>query len=143
MTETDSLPEHVETSIDAIAKLHAEHRRRTRQFQLRFEIITDFLSRPVCLVFVAFLIATWIIFNVAMRWSGHITADPPLFNWPQAVLALVDLSITFLILATQRRVDQLARGMLDELNFGPGSSVSISNRICVHDRRRGTTTTPT
>jgi uncharacterized membrane protein len=80
MTETDSLPQHVETSIDAIAKMHAEHRRRTTPFQLRFEIITDFLSRPVCPGVIAFLIATWILFNVAMHWSGHTTADPPPFN---------------------------------------------------------------
>jgi uncharacterized membrane protein len=103
-----SIPEHVETSIQTIVKLHADHRQRATPFQRGIEGITDQLGRPACLGFLAFVIIVWIAANLVMLWLGSSAVDPPSFNWLQTILALMALSMTLLIVATQRRADELA-----------------------------------
>lgn len=46
--------------------------------------------------------------NLGAAWLGHEPVDPPPFAWLQGVVGLLALYIAVLILATQRREDQLA-----------------------------------
>lgn len=108
MSDAEPLPEHIEASIQAITKLHADHEQRATPFQRKIEWITDLLGQPVCLGFIAFTIAVWIGANVAIGSFAGRVIDPPPFNWLQTILAVLALAMTLLILATQRRAAQLA-----------------------------------
>lgn len=109
MDETTAiLPAHVEDTVAAIARLHAEHRARATPLQRTIEVLTARAGRPSFVVTILALVVLWICLNLAMIAAGRKPIDEPPFFWGQGALALSALVMTTLILTTQRREDEIA-----------------------------------
>lgn len=107
-TSTPILPAHIEETITAIAKLHADHRKESGRLQNFVDRLTAAVGQPVCIVWLSVFVSVWVVGNVAAPFIGIESWDAPPFPWLEAIGSVVALYITILILATQRREDQLA-----------------------------------
>ncbi len=105
---TPILPAHIEDTIAAIAKLHADHRLQTGTLQRLVERLTAWIGRPVFIGGMTVVILLWIGGNTAAMLAGMKPWDEAPFSWLQGSLGLLALYVTVLILTTQRREDQLA-----------------------------------
>jgi uncharacterized membrane protein len=108
VAETPILPAHIEETLQAIAKLHADHRQEAGTLQRVVERLTGWIGRPQFIAVMAAVIFVWIGSNVIAKAAGATPWDEPPFGWLQGALALLAFYITVLILTTQRREDQLA-----------------------------------
>jgi len=106
--ETPILPAHIEDTIQAIAKLHADHRQEAGILQRIVERLTAWIGRPQFIAGMTIAIGLWIGGNLLAMLSGAVPWDEPPFGWLQGSLGLLALYVTVLILTTQRREDQLA-----------------------------------
>ncbi len=106
--DTPILPAHIEDTIQAIAKLHADHRQEAGRLQRMVERLTAWIGRPQFIAALTVIVALWIGSNLLVRSSGVFAWDPPPFGWLQGLVGLLALYVTVLILTTQRREDQLA-----------------------------------
>jgi uncharacterized membrane protein len=103
------MSEHLEQSIQAIAKLHADHDRAATRSEHVLAGIVDRFGRPLFLAVLLATIVGWAGANLWVRATGGAPMDPPPFAWLQLAASLAALGITVLILATQRRDDQLGQ----------------------------------
>jgi uncharacterized membrane protein len=108
MADTPILPAHIEDTVRAIAKLHADHRLEAGPLQRAVDRATGWFSQPRFIATTSMVVALWILTNSALAAFGAAPWDPPPFNWLQGILALTALYVTLFILTTQRRDDQLA-----------------------------------
>jgi uncharacterized membrane protein len=108
MPETRILPAHIEETIQAIARLHAEHRFEAGRLQRAVDRSTAWLGRPSSIGIVTLCVVIWVFGNSIAAGLGRKPWDPPPFNWLQGALALMALYVTLFILTTQRRDDELA-----------------------------------
>ncbi len=108
VAETPILPAHIEDTIQAIAKLHADHHKEAGTLQLFVERLTAWIGRPQFIAAMTIFVVAWIGGNLLAQASGIAPWDEPPFAWLQGALALLALYVTVLILTTQRREDQLA-----------------------------------
>ena len=106
--ETPILPAHIEDTIQAIAKLHADHHQEAGTLQRLVERLTAWIGQPRSIAALTAVIALWILGNLLSALSGRPPWDEPPFAWLQGVIGLLALYVTILILTTQRREDQLA-----------------------------------
>lgn len=106
--ETPILPAHIEDTIQAIAKLHADHRQEAGTLQRSVERLTAWIGRPQIIAALTAIVVLWIAANLGLQSVGATSWDPPPFAWLQGVVGLLALYVTVLILTTQRREDQLA-----------------------------------
>lgn len=105
---TPILPAHIEDTIQAIAKLHADHHQEASTLQRLVERLTAWIGRPQFIAALTLGIALWICGNLAMLLYDIKPWDEPPFSWLQGALGSLALYVTVLILTTQRREDQLA-----------------------------------
>jgi uncharacterized membrane protein len=103
------LPDHIEETIRSIDRLHAEHRRDATPLQRAVERVTTLLGRPGFIFVVTAFVALWAGGNLLAAAFGHRALDPPPFSGLAGVVSLASLYMVVLILATQRREDQLAQ----------------------------------
>lgn len=108
VAETPILPAHIEDTVQAIAKLHADHHLEAGKLQRFVERLTGWIGRPQFIAWFSVLLVAWIVGNLFVSQFGRDPWDAPPFAWLQGVLALLALYVTVLILTTQRREDQLA-----------------------------------
>ena len=106
--ETPILPAHIEDTIQAIARLHAEHRQEAGTLQRLVERLTAWIGRPQFIAGMTVAITVWVAGNTVAKVVGATSWDDPPFAWLQGGLGLLALYVTVLILTTQRREDQLA-----------------------------------
>ena len=106
--ETPILPAHIEDTIHAIAKLHADHRQEAGTLQRSVERLTAWIGRPQFIAALTAIVVLWIGINLLLGAASVFSWDPPPFAWLQGTLGLLALYVTVLILTTQRREDQLA-----------------------------------
>jgi uncharacterized membrane protein len=102
------LPAHIEETIQAIARLHADHDMRASRFQKAIDRVTGFAGRPRFISYLSAGIFLWLAWNAASRLVGATAFDPAPFSLLQTVVGVMALYLTALILATQRREDELA-----------------------------------
>jgi uncharacterized membrane protein len=102
------LPAHIEGTVQAIAKLHAEHYQQSTSLQRIVDRMTALVGRPGFVGLLTLAVLVWVLANLGTTWLGWEPLDPPPFAWLQGVVGLMALYMTALILATQRREDQLA-----------------------------------
>jgi uncharacterized membrane protein len=107
-SEVPPVPPHVEESVAAIAKLHAEHYRRAGAFQRLVSAATAIVARPRTLALITFMIASWVLLNVVLSFSAGLAPDPFPFPLLAAVVSTVALYLTAMILIAQRHDDELA-----------------------------------
>jgi uncharacterized membrane protein len=103
------LPAHIEETIRAIAQLHAEHREKATPFQRAIDRMTAWLGHPRFVGALTAIVAGWISLNLLAASLGHRPIDPPPFSWLGGAVSLLSLYMVVLILATQRREDQLGQ----------------------------------
>ncbi len=108
IAETPILPAHIEETLQAIAKLHADHRQEAGTLQRAVERLTAWIGRPQFIAVMAAIIFAWISSNLIAKAAGATPWDEPPFGWLQGALGLLAFCVTVLILTTQRREDQLA-----------------------------------
>jgi uncharacterized membrane protein len=99
---------HLETTVQAIAKVHADHHRSASPLQRLAERATARAGRPASLFALLILVLVWIVLNLIVEALGGRPPDPPPFSFLQGLLALGALCMTVLILTTQRRENQIA-----------------------------------
>jgi uncharacterized membrane protein len=103
-----TFPNHIENTVQAIAKLHIAHAKRATRIERIVERVVHLIGRPKFVGYITLAIAGWIFSNLGIGWLGLQAWDPPPFNWLQGTVTLIALYITSLILITQQRDDQLA-----------------------------------
>ena len=103
------LPAHIEATIRSIAQLHAEHRENATPLQRAADRVTALLGRPQFLGVLTIIVVVWIGLNLLASALGRRSIDPPPFSWLEGAVSLVSLYMVVLVLATQRREDQLAQ----------------------------------
>ena len=102
-----ALPPHIDETVKAIAKLHADHRRQATPLQRVVEEMTAHMGRPRFVGLLTAGIVLWIVANAAMRALHRTPFDSPPYPWLVALGELVALYLTVLILTTQRREHEL------------------------------------
>jgi uncharacterized membrane protein len=108
MEENTLLPPHVEETVRAVERLHAEHHSHASFSERVIDRATALLGRPAFLAFLTLLVLLWVGGNLILRWTGGGAFDVPPFPWLEGILTLLALYMATLILTTQRRADQLA-----------------------------------
>ncbi len=106
---TPILPTHIEETIRSIAELHAAHHRDATSMQRLVDRITAFVGRPRFVGILSAAVFLWVAVSLVVILLGYRSPDPPPFAWLSDLVTLTALYITVLILATQRRQDQLAQ----------------------------------
>ena len=105
---TPILPAHIEDTVQAIARLHAEHYEQATPLQRMIDRLTARAGRPEFVGVLTILVLGWMAFNAGLVAFGRQPLDEPPFFWMQGVVGLAALYMTTLILITQRHEDQLA-----------------------------------
>jgi len=108
VADTPILPAHIDETVRAIARLHAEHYLQSHPLQRTVNRLTALVGRPGFVGLLTVAVFGWMLANLGAAWFGLEPADPPPFAWLQGVVGLMALYMTALILATQRHEDQLA-----------------------------------
>ena len=111
-----SLPAHIEETVQAIARLQAQHENRATPGERLMERMTAVIGRPRFLIWLIVGVLGWTLANLAALRLGHATLDPPPFYWLQGVAAVSAFCVTVIILTTQRRADGLA-GLRSQLTL--------------------------
>lgn len=106
--DTPILPAHIEDTVQSIARLHAEHYEQATRLQRIVDRMTALMGRPAFVGLLTGAVLVWVLGNLGAAWIGWEPLDPPPFAWFDGVVGLTALYMTALILATQRREDQLA-----------------------------------
>ncbi len=108
LSPTPILPAHIDETVQAIARLHIDHRRGSTGLQRTVERLTRFFSRPRAAGLLAAGVALWIAVNLGLTAAGGRAFDPAPFNALQSVASIGALFMTVFILVTQRREDELS-----------------------------------
>ena len=108
MTDTPILPAHIEETVQAIARLHADHHAESGPLQRALDRTTAWIGRPRFIALLSVTIVAWVLANLFLLAGGGHPWDMPPFGWLQAALSVLALYVTLFILATQRRADELA-----------------------------------
>jgi uncharacterized membrane protein len=106
----------VESAVQAIARLHAEHHLEASATDHLIDRLTSSVGSAVFLAWLVLLVVVWIVVNVWLPFAGYAAFDPPPFAWLVGLLALVSVCMASLILTSQRRADRLANRR-DQLNL--------------------------
>jgi uncharacterized membrane protein len=105
----DAQADHVEATVQNMAGLHAQHANALSELHRLIIRTTAASAQPRAIVSVLAVIASWLGYNILARPLGLAPFDPPPFSLLQAVASVLALIATLLILATQRRDEDLAR----------------------------------
>jgi len=106
--DSSSLPEHIEQTVQAIGRLHAEHHRRATPLERIVDRMTAIVAHPTFLAVVTFTVLAWIVGNLALARFAGWSFDKGAFPWLQGAGELAAIYITTLILMSQRRKDELS-----------------------------------
>lgn len=105
---TPILPAHIEETVKAIGRVQAQHESEATALERLMEQLTAAIGRPAFLVWLALAVAAWTLGNAFGPRFGYAPIDPPPFSWLQGAISLAALSVTVIILTSQRRADKLA-----------------------------------
>ncbi len=103
------LDSHLASTIRSITQLRADHSRNATSLDRSIDHITAFLSRSRIFGVLTLIFGVWIGLNLSLEMMGVAAFDPPPFLWLSISCAFLSLYIALLILASQRRADQLAQ----------------------------------
>jgi uncharacterized membrane protein len=102
---SESIPGHVETTLQQMAEMHADHLRRASRLQRFSDAATSLIGRPWVAVGVLGGVALWIGLNFLASRLGMRPLDPPPFAHLELVVSVLALAMTVLVLVSQRRAD--------------------------------------
>jgi uncharacterized membrane protein len=104
-----NLPAHIEETVRSLAQLHADHHRNATPYERAVARTTALLAHPRFIGGLAIVVAAWMTLNLLAAPLGYPALDPPPFSWLGSAVSLASLYMVVLILATQRRDDQLTQ----------------------------------
>jgi uncharacterized membrane protein len=113
---TPILPTHIEETIQAIARLQAEHRRNATPLQHAVERLTAFIGRTTFVGGLTVVLLLWVGGNISAAQLHLPMVDAPPFNGLQGAAGILALYITVFILSTQRRENELSE-LREQLNL--------------------------
>ena len=102
------LPAHIEETVQAIARLQAQHENEATRLERLMDSLTGAIGTPVFLFWLCLVAVLWTVGNLACVRLGYAALDPPPFAWMQGAVSLSALCVTVIILTSQRRADKLA-----------------------------------
>jgi len=102
------LPPHLEDTVREVARMHAEHDRQSSGIERAVDRVTAMLGSASFLGCLILFVLLWAGGNAILPLTGGAAFDPPPYPWLAGFLGLMALSISTLILITQRRADRLA-----------------------------------
>ena len=105
---SEPTPEHIEQTVQAIARLHAAHHLRATPLQRVVDRMTAIVASPVFIGGVTLAVLAWIGLNLALQLATGWRIDPPGFPRLQGLGELAAIYITALVLMSQRRTDELS-----------------------------------
>jgi uncharacterized membrane protein len=103
------LSDHIEETVRSIAQLQAEHHQKATPLERAMDRLTGLLGRPRFIIVLTVIVVGWISLNLLAAPLAYRPFDLPPFPWLGGTVSLVSLYMVVLILATQRREDQLGR----------------------------------
>jgi len=106
--QQSDLPPHVQTTVRAIANLHAAHEDSATPVEQLVDRLTSVVARPVFVALIVVAGIAWIGGNLLLRALAGWSLDKPPFPWLQGAGELAALVITTLVLVSQRRKDALS-----------------------------------
>jgi uncharacterized membrane protein len=104
-----NLPAHIEETVRSLAQLHADHHQNATRHERAVARTTALLAHPRFIGGLAVAVAAWMTLNLLAAPLGYPPLDPPPFSWLECAISLASLYMVVLILATQRREDQLTQ----------------------------------
>ena len=102
------LPAHIEQTVQAIARLHAEHHKRATPLQLAVDRLTAIVAHPTFIGAVTLTVIGWIAANLLLARFAGWRFDGVAFPLLQGAGELVAIYVTTLVLMSQRRKDELS-----------------------------------
>ena len=98
----------ISQNIEAVLGFYAREEEKISASQRLLERVSDFIGRPLFIVFVLVMVVLWIIATVALRRFGILDFDPPPFFWLQGMVGLGAMLIATAVLSKQNRLAKLA-----------------------------------
>jgi len=109
MSESGSpLPEHVESTVQAIAAMHAEHEASASAAERLADDVTARLGNPMSVAILIVFVLAWIGINLGLKILRPPAFDAPPFEWLDLLLSFAATFMTMVILASQHRAEVLA-----------------------------------
>jgi uncharacterized membrane protein len=99
---------HLDDTVQAIARLRADHDQKATPLERTVDRLTGRAASPRFVVLLSSVLVSWIGLNTILLLIGRRPLDEPPFFWMQGAVSLAALYMTVLILATQRRENELA-----------------------------------
>jgi uncharacterized membrane protein len=100
---------HIDKTVRSIAQLHADHHQNATRMERAVDRLTSLLGRPIFIGLLTLFIVGWTGSNLIVGGLGLRPIDPPPFVWLLGAISLVSLYVVILVLATQRRADELTQ----------------------------------
>ena len=116
MNDKHPLPQHVEDTVQAIARLHAEHHQQASATERMIDGLASMIASVGFVCSAATFVVVWIAANLLLPKLGYPPIDPPPFPWLVGGAGLLAVFIGVLIISSQRRADRLA-SRRDQLNL--------------------------
>ena len=101
-------PDHVESTVQAIADLHAQHDVSANASERLVDAITARLGKPITILILLGLVALWIGVNLGLVAFHLAPWDKPPFEELELLLSLAAVLMTMIILTSQVRAEVLA-----------------------------------
>jgi uncharacterized membrane protein len=99
---------HLDDTVQAIARLRADHDQKATPLERMVDWLTGRAASPRFVMLLSLVLVSWIGVNTILLFIWRRPLDEPPFFWMQAAVSLAALYMTVLILATQRRENELA-----------------------------------
>lgn len=113
MTESQfrpgELPAHIEEIIHSINEMHDAHRAGATRYERIIGAATGLMAGSGFIGVLILMIVGWIGFNLLCASFGRPPLDPPPFAWLEGGISLLSLLMVAVIVAEQRREDQIGR----------------------------------
>ena len=109
MSSIQSNESHIAVTIQSITQLRADHHQSATRLERWVDRVTAQLGRLRFLCVLTGIIGGWVGLNLLLPVLGGVAFDTPPFIWLTTAATFLSLYIAVLILASQRRADQLAQ----------------------------------
>jgi len=112
MAKPETPPEPLvpsDQTIEAIARVHADHHASATAYQRAVDTMTSILGRPRFVALLTASVLGWMAVNTAIWIGGRQAVDPPPFQGMSCIIALMSLYFVVIVLTTQRRDDSLSQ----------------------------------
>ena len=97
---------HIDDTVQAIARLRADHDQKATPLEWTVARLTGRAASPRFVVLLSLVLVSWVGLNTILLLIGRRPLDEPPFFWMQGAVSLAALYMTVLILATQRRENE-------------------------------------